>query len=165
MSAVEYGALDSAWKPLLHMWSLSVEEQFYFVFPILLAALYRWIPRFVWVGLMLLFAVSIGFCFNYNGINEQLKFYHPISRSWELLFGALLATFELTPTWACRLLRHRWIGWSGVVLIAAAVGSVSDTDAFPSIWLVAVVVGAGLIICQNANQFGIGRLLSFTPVI
>ena len=77
-------------KPLLHLWSLGVEEQFYIVWPVLLWL--AWKKRFNLLSITVLIAVAsliYGFAAAIN--NTVAAFYSPASRTWELLLGALLA--------------------------------------------------------------------------
>lgn len=82
---------ESALKPLLHTWSLSVEEQFYLIFPMIMVAIYAIRPRLAPLILTILFAVSIAVA-QYGSIYfPQINFFSPFSRAWELLAGALAA--------------------------------------------------------------------------
>ena len=90
-----YFNLNSNEKPLLHLWSLGVEEQFYLIFPIFLFLIYRLNLNFV---LSILIFTIISFCLNKNGINHNHQigsFYLPWCRFWELSIGALLAYASL----------------------------------------------------------------------
>lgn len=78
-------------KPLLHLWSLGVEEQFYLIFPIFLYLLYKTKLNFV---LSLTFFTVVSFCLNEYNINTNQQtsaFYLPWCRFWELSIGAILA--------------------------------------------------------------------------
>jgi peptidoglycan/LPS O-acetylase OafA/YrhL len=79
----------SEYKPLLHLWSLGIEEQFYIFFPLLLALLWRTNRVMFWI------AVLTGFSFLLNLIGTRrdplANFYAPVTRAWELLVGAALA--------------------------------------------------------------------------
>jgi len=89
-SEIQYGSLDSFLKPLLHTWSLGVEEQFYIFFPILIILFFNnnWsLKRFFFIFILLSFLIS-----SYLSIaNTQLSFFSLLTRIWELLFGSLTA--------------------------------------------------------------------------
>jgi peptidoglycan/LPS O-acetylase OafA/YrhL len=84
------GSRTNEGEPLLHTWSLAIEEQFYLLFPIFLLALLRLFPRpgrvLIGVGLALL-ALSVML----STTHPQAAFYFSGSRAWELLLGAWLA--------------------------------------------------------------------------
>ncbi len=88
----ESGYFDSAAdrKPLLHLWSLGIEEQFYIIWPLLMSLAFR--RKLKLVSMMLLLAV-ISFLVNIGGIrgNAAGLFYSPVTRFWELLIGCILA--------------------------------------------------------------------------
>jgi peptidoglycan/LPS O-acetylase OafA/YrhL len=94
----EAGYFDVAaeMKPLLHLWSLGVEEQFYIVWPVVLAFLFR-------LGRPLVLAIAIAsaasFLLNVYFIadNATMAFYFPLTRFWELLLGAMLAASGYVP--------------------------------------------------------------------
>ena len=89
-SEIQYGSIDSFLKPLLHTWSLGVEEQFYIFFPILIILFFNnnWsLKRFFFIFILLSFLIS-----SYLSIaNTQLSFFSLPTRIWELLFGSLTA--------------------------------------------------------------------------
>ena len=101
----ESGYFDNAaeTKPLLHLWSLGIEEQFYIVWPILLWIGYR--LRLNLLSLTLLIAI-ISFVLNIRGINITkdltATFYSPQTRFWELLIGATAAYLTLYPCAQCK---------------------------------------------------------------
>jgi len=83
-------------KPLLHLWSLGIEEQFYFIWPILLWVAWRKKINFLLMGLII---GLISFCINiyeiYYELNFATAFYLPMNRFWELMAGAILAYLRL----------------------------------------------------------------------
>ncbi|MDL0088303.1 acyltransferase family protein [Campylobacter gastrosuis] len=89
----EVGYWDEAsqLKPLLHFWSLSIEEQFYLLWPTIVFVLYKYRLKLeVWHGLLIVFAILILLSF-FLDIN---KFYHTISRSFELVLGGIFFVFS-----------------------------------------------------------------------
>lgn len=89
-----YFNVDSKFKPLLHLWSLGVEEQFYLVFPIFLWLIYKLNLNFV---LSLTLFSIISFFINYNAVKHGFvskAFFMPWTRFWELSLGAVLAYVE-----------------------------------------------------------------------
>ena len=89
----EYGAESAQLKPLLHTWSLAVEEQYYIVFPLILLALLRFWQRHVSSILIIFLTASFIFAVWMSGRNPSFSFYMLPSRFWELLGGGLLAYY------------------------------------------------------------------------
>ncbi|HXZ17662.1 MAG TPA: acyltransferase family protein, partial [Roseiarcus sp.] len=90
-----YFGADSATKPLLHLWSLSIEEQFYLVWSVLVAALHRVVPRLLPLIILAIFAASFGYCVVLTPVDPIAAFYLPWTRAWELALGALVAYREV----------------------------------------------------------------------
>ncbi|MES9955583.1 MAG: acyltransferase family protein [Sedimenticola sp.] len=92
----EYGAQSALLQPFLHTWSLSIEEQFYIFFPIMLVMLYGWISRKgLGITLSILIVVFLALCVITTDFHKGLSFYSPVSRAWELLAGALMGFVSL----------------------------------------------------------------------
>ncbi|MBM3618553.1 MAG: acyltransferase [Alphaproteobacteria bacterium] len=160
---LESGYFDAASsaKPLLHTWSLAVEEQFYLLFPLLLIAAYklRFSRKRMVIMLSLLFMLS--FCASVYGARERAAwaFYLPHSRAWELLAGAFLAIGifpEFKKTW------QRQVGAAaGMVLILFAVFTFTERTHFPGHAALLPVLGAMLLIhTGNNTSTWMGQCLS-----
>gem|GEM_PF-6701820 len=153
-----YTAEASLLKPLLHTWSLSVEEQFYLVTLAVLTLLRQSAPKqlswFLAIGLLgsLLFADQL------SRTNPEAAFFLLPTRAWELLAGGLLASTE-------RLDGHRHRGIGQVLSVAALGILVISSLAFEDAWphpsiLTAVPVGATVILLATTAQDGLaGRIL------
>src|SRR6202022_46142 len=123
-----YFDIESAKKPLLHLWSLGIEEQFYLFWPLILMLVAR-------MRLSILVAASVigiaSFVLNVAliGSNPVATFYLPFTRAWELLAGAALACGwnQISQTSRASNLR----ACAGLLLIAAAAGMLGTTSAFP----------------------------------
>lgn len=151
-------------KPLLHTWSLGVEEQFYLLVPLVLAAFYRFLPRWFWLCLIgLLVGISFGLGIWLGG--HAAGFYLPFTRAWELGIGMLLAFFAYRIT-ISRIFVADIIGLGSVVLIFGAYFMVSDMTAWPGVAALAPVLGAtGLIVAGTHPNALVARLLSKAPMV
>jgi peptidoglycan/LPS O-acetylase OafA/YrhL len=156
LSEVDYFARSAELKPLLHLWSLSIEEQFYIFFPILIVALsyYRHrgnIPHLL-VGLWVV-SFFLGLVVLEN--NPEDAFYLPHLRAWELLTGGLLATAELRGGGQL-LAPSRWtsaLSAAGASAVAAAMLVLDKESKFPGLAALLPVVGATAIIAAGPSAF------------
>jgi peptidoglycan/LPS O-acetylase OafA/YrhL len=154
--------------PLLHTWSLGVEEQFYFVWPVLLLVLHRVSRgRRSLVGVALLVVVVASFVLNVRTIADAPKdaFFLLETRAWELGAGGLLA---LCPV----LGRTRALAWLaeampivGLALIARAATSLSSEQPYPGYDALLPVLGAALIVYRSGRATLAGRLLALRPIV
>lgn len=131
-------------KPLLHLWSLAIEEQFYIVWPLLLGLVFKNKWNFLIPVFILLFFSFITNIYLTNS-SEISAFYAPWSRFWELMVGCLLAYIKLyKPTlWSSNKNGQSAIG---LLLIFLAALVINKQSAFPGWWALMPTVGAFLII-------------------
>ena len=160
-------------KPLLHLWSLGVEEQFYVIWPLLL-----W---FAWKQRLNLLSIAIGvgvisFALNVyevrNGTQSAAAFYSPQTRFWELMAGSVLAYLTLHKQNAFPNFKHwPWLGKIGytpeannktlrnvqsvfgAALIVAGVLVISKERHFPGWWALLPTMGAVLIISAGQHAW------------
>ena len=159
-----YFDLTATEKPLLHTWSLAVEEQFYIFFPLILYAVHRWAKsRWIpWIGGI----AALSFALSVYGVYKwpTATFYLAPTRAWELMIGALLALDVVPPAFS-RWLREA-LALFGVVLIACAVFFFSDTTTFPGPGAVAPCFGAALVIyAGRSGSTATGAALSSWPMV
>ena len=150
-------------RPLLHTWSLSVEEQFYLVWPILLFLIAKYLPaRRVLPAIVILAAISF-LLSEYGIIGERQKdsFYLPHYRGWELLMGATLAIapFTVRPGLLAEILSA-----GGLAAIVTAVVFYNAGTAFPGANALLPCAGAALLIATGEASTRASQLLSFQPV-
>ncbi len=157
----ESGYFDNAaeTKPLLHLWSLGIEEQFYIVWPVFVWSLWR--IRQSRLLVMCTLAIA-SFIWNIYQSQHNLvhDFYSPLTRFWELISGALLAYVTRSVqngelSWWSTMASFR--GALGAVVLTLAVGF-TDAVGFPGVWAVLPVMGAMLVISANPLT-GVNRFL------
>lgn len=149
-------------KPLLHTWSLAVEEQYYIGFPVLLMLLARFAPRWRTATVALVAAGSLALCVAMQRDATGFAFYLLPARAWELFAGALLA-LGAVPAIRARWLREAVV-WSGVIAIAVAVALYDRTTLFPGMAALLPVAGAAALL-HGAPGTSVGRLLALPPLV
>ena len=96
LTQTHYGAESAQLIPLLHTWSLSVEEQYYILFPIVLLFIFKYLKRYLFYILILGFFSSLILADWLSIYAPYLNFYILPTRVWEIVAGSILAYFELT---------------------------------------------------------------------
>ena len=91
-----YTAAESIYRPLLHTWSLSVEWQFYIVFPFVIWAINRFFPRYMFGMLLALALLSLQLSSFIVRANPDMAFYLLPTRAWELILGGLVTFYNRT---------------------------------------------------------------------
>ena len=157
---LEYNAENSLLKPLLHTWSLGVEEQFYIIFPIFFLLSYNFVKK----NLILNYSIILIFFFilaNYlTYTNSSLSFYSNFSRMWEILFGSLLAILE----YKNKKINFKYqdiLPFFGLVLILVSFIFFSSSTLHPSHLTLIPIIGVFLIIHFINNNNIIYKLLTF----
>ena len=156
-----YFDIESGKKPLLHLWSLGIEEQFYLFWPLILMLAAR-------LRLSILAAASVialaSFVLNVAliGSNPVATFYLPFTRAWELLAGGALACgwSRISQTAGA----SNWRAAVGLLLIAAAAAVLDTHRAFPGWWALLPVAGSVLLLSAPA-AWGCRRVLASRPLV
>lgn len=170
----EAGYFDNAaeTKPLLHLWSLGIEEQFYIVWPLLL-----W---FAWKRNLNLMMLTLGlalasFYWNIRSVREDsvAAFFLPLSRFWELLCGAALAWWVLhrrkglcqdAGHWRDHALANL-LSFLGCGLLALGFWQIRSDVAFPGMWAAVPVLGALLVLMAGPRAWINRKVLSSRPAV
>lgn len=159
-----YFAAEAASKPLLHTWSLAVEEQYYLLFPLLLLVCRG---RLRLILLLVLATASLAMSAVMAGRHPEAAFFLPHSRFWELLLGALLGLYgDKAP--ADRGMREA-MACLGLACILVAVVAFDDATPFPG--LAALLPCAGTLLLLKAGgiapgeQGAVSRLLASRPLV
>jgi peptidoglycan/LPS O-acetylase OafA/YrhL len=172
----ESGYFDRAaeLKPLLHLWSLGVEEQFYLLWPVVLLVLIRRPPRQLLMYVLALTLLSLACALVLARIHPIANFYLPVSRFWELGLGCLIAIAKYVPATGMPFgLRraqlssrtHSSLAILGVALIAFAIFVFDRHTTFPGLAALVPTLGSAFVIIAGSNAWFQRRILgSFTLV-
>lgn len=145
-------------KPLLHLWSLGIEEQFYILWPLLLVWSFRW-RRGPLVMTLAIAAISFASSLLIVRVDPVAAFYAPWTRFWELLAGATLACVPMKDRVRLSAPLATWLGVAGVVALGVAVAMLNSTRVFPGLWALLPVIGTGLLILAGPDT-AMNRALS-----
>lgn len=148
-------------KPLLHTWSLGVEEQFYIIFPLFLLWLYK-NRKNTKLAVTAVFAVSLALSIFLTYRKPEMSFYLLPTRAWELMLGALLSLGVF------KRVENRFaadaLSLLGAAMIAASVAFFNTATPFPGYNALLPCVGAAMVIYAGEKSV-FGRILSFRPLV
>lgn len=162
-----YFTAENATKPLLHTWSLAVEEQYYFIVPFLLAGLFaKMRGRMVAVLAVLAFASFAASVWAVR-VHPEAAFYLLPFRAWELLVGSLLAFAPERPLQARDKKINDILAALGLAAILAAAFFYTSKTPFPGMAALMPCLGAAAIIYAGRTPHGtyVCKLLSLRPVV
>jgi peptidoglycan/LPS O-acetylase OafA/YrhL len=171
--SVDYFAQDVEPSPVLHLWSLAIEEQFYLVWPTLLLAV-TWFARrhyysvrpVIWATLAVVLAGSFALGVTLTAEQPAAAYFSTFGRAWELGLGAALALLGVLPI---RRAAAAVIGWAGLAAIVCAAVAFDASTPFPGTAALLPTLGTALLILGGASLYGQARggpaaLLSLGPV-
>ena len=170
--AVNYLTAENPASPVQNFWSLSVEEQFYLVWPLLFLAAGLVVRRrgrgrhVIIAGLTsALVAGSLAYSVYDTRVDPQAAYFVTTTRMWELGAGALLAL--LPERWSRSVSRLGWLGWAGLALVVASPFVLRGTTAFPGALALLPVAGAVLLLAGGSARglHGPARLMSARPLV
>jgi peptidoglycan/LPS O-acetylase OafA/YrhL len=151
-------------KPLLHTWSLAVEEQFYISFPLFLLLVRRFFPQRLRTAVLVLFVASLVTSCAVVSRNPETAFYMPYTRAWELLLGTILSLGIFPRLGSAWLRNMATLGGMGMIMWSVLFYS-KDT-LFPGLSAVVPCAGSALIIwAGEAGASLVGSVLSWRPMV
>lgn len=160
----DYFGAAAELKPMLHTWSLAVEEQFYVFFPLFLLLFRRLTVKSLLAVIILCAIISLTLAEWASTTHPIANFYLLPTRAWELAVGAMLAL--TAPSW----LRTDGIvaqagSALGFAMILFAIFVFDESTPFPSVWALIPVVGTALVVAFTRPHTLIGRMLCWSPVV
>ncbi len=157
-------------KPLLHTWSLAVEEQYYVLFPLFLMLLWKLRKRWISGSLAAVACLSLLLA-QWGAHNKPSEtFFLLPTRFWELAIGALIAFYLLYKREQSEIVRTNKVisevlGWLGLALIIFSIVEFDKHTPFPSLYALLPTVGAGLVIVFSSPDTTVGRILGTKALV
>lgn len=165
----ESGYFDttSETKPLLHLWSLAIEEQFYILWPALLIALWKFKSSRIFI-ILAITTISLFISIKYAQGDQSAAYYSPLSRFWELMIGSTLAyltAYRSSLATSQSLFSYRSTlrntqAIVGTIMIAFGFFTITKDHPFPGYWALFPTIGAALIIAAGPHAFINKKILS-----
>lgn len=155
VDSVDYLAAENLASPVQHYWTLSLEEQFYVLWPLLIATVLlvsrnsRWRRPAIALAIAVLTAVSFVTSIVWTASSGQQAYFVTPTRVWEFGAGALLAFAPSATRWA---MSRSVAAWCGLGLIVAAAIAFDGATPFPGSWALVPVVGTVLVIWTDTDQ-------------
>lgn len=143
-------------KPLLHTWSLSVEEQFYVLFPLILLAIYKFAKQYLFIILLCICLTSFGMCIWLLDSDQSGSFYLSHTRAWELLLGAFVSILIKKHG----IYSSNLFSMVGLLMVLVPIFILNAHTPFPGYYALLPTIGTMLIILFSDNFTLIGRLLA-----
>jgi peptidoglycan/LPS O-acetylase OafA/YrhL len=156
---IGYFSIDAELRPLLHMWSLSVEEQYYLAIPVILFATTKYAKKYFIVGVCLIVVASFIYAQSLLIKDPKAAFFLLPARVWEFLLGAIAAYFVYFKKIQLTKYAGEFISAVGLSLIVYSFVFFDKDTEFPGINALYPTVGAALIIVSANNQNIVGKLL------
>lgn len=161
ISGQKYWEVSSLLKPFLHTWSLSIEEQYYVLFPIVLLMTFKYFRKYLGVILIISFFISLITADWLSRNHPSFNFYALPSRGWELIAGSGLAYFEIQLSHRSKYQTLNLILPSvGLFLIGHSILFFNDRMFLPSFYTLSPIIGVCLIIWFSHKDELITKILS-----
>ncbi len=155
-----YFESETAFEPLLHTWSLSIEEQFYIAFPLFLIFLHKYYKKSIIIFLILVFTFSFLICqWAATTTAGTLNFYFTFSRAWELALGGI-AAYCLNKNYNSPRDLNNIISFIGILLILYSIFFFNKKISYPSFYTLVPAVGTVFIILFAKKNTYVERFLS-----
>lgn len=157
-------------KPLIHTWSLAVEEQYYIIFPLFLTLTWKYGINKITLFLILIFLVSLGIAHfaSIYGVFDRIitgSFYLIPTRAWELLVGVFVAIYFHHFKESQITIFNQLLSLLGLCLVAYSIIFFDTHTPFPSLYTLVPTLGTALIIISAQKDTIVNKLLSLKPLV
>lgn len=160
-----YFDVGSDLRPLLHLWSLAIEEQFYLLFPVVVYLILKFRQKWLPISLFVLLGSSLGLMFALHVDMPRASFYLLPTRAWELLVGAVVAVIPSQGRLR-RIMFERgsWVSAGGLLAILVAAVVLDTTVLYPGQATLIPVVGTALILASGQPKSWVFTILRWKPL-
>ncbi|MBB4080216.1 peptidoglycan/LPS O-acetylase OafA/YrhL [Lewinella aquimaris] len=167
---VDYWDTLSELKPLLHTWTLAVEEQYYVFFPLFLMAVWSFKKLWIFILLLGLTVVSLVVAQWGSIAHPDAAFYLLPTRGWELAIGAIVAFLfcyhkRLMKNVLSSKTANEGMGVIGLLMIGYSVFYYDESVPFPGVYALMPTVGTALIVVFTSTETWVGKLLGIKPLV
>ncbi|MDU8459085.1 acyltransferase family protein [Pseudomonas syringae group sp. J254-4] len=160
-SEASYFDVAAEAKPLLHLWSLGVEEQFYLVWPVVLLVVWKK-PTRLTVSLLAIIVASFALNIYQASNNPTADFYSPLTRFWELLVGALIAANIDRVSLGEK--SANIVSVCGMLLVLVGLVTITSKDAYPG-FLALIPVSAAAMLIASGRRGVANRIILSNPLM
>ncbi len=160
-----YFATASELKPLLHTWSLAVEEQYYILFPLFLMIFWNLPKKYLLLLLALIFLLSLSLAQWFAFSRPSANFYLLPTRGWELLIGVFLAFYLQKNQYIKSPLINQTLSLLGFAMIVYSIAIYDKNTPFPSLYALVPTIGTALLILTAVPQTLIHKILSARIIV
>jgi len=161
----EYFAISSDYIPLLHTWSLSVEAQFYLLYPVFLLLMWRLAKQYLVIAIITLIIISLILAELMSNRYPMANFYLPFSRIWELMLGALIAYVESSNGRSNNRILTMIMPSLGLIAIILSALLFHDEISHPSIITTIPIIGAAMIVWFGGKNDLCSNILASKPFV
>tara|TARA_B100000780_G_C21109899_1_gene448450 strand:+ start:12 stop:2051 length:2040 start_codon:yes stop_codon:yes gene_type:complete len=156
-----YFRSESDLEPLLHTWSLSIEEQFYIIFPIILFIFYKFFRKYIFILFVFFFFISLFLCQIFSlKTGGTLNFYFTLSRAWELALGGICAYLIFYKEIYLPNILKNLLSLIGLALILFSIFFFDRSTVYPSFYTLVPTLGTALIILYANERSFVKKILS-----
>ncbi len=159
-TGLEYGAESGLLKPLLHTWSLAIEEQFYLIFPLIFFLIFKFFYNFRIKIIFAIILASFIFAIYFSNINPSLNFYLILSRIWEILIGTLIYFFEKFREKQPSHFQSNLFVTLGLMAILFSFINIDSSQGHPNLNSAIPILSVGLIIYYSQKDAIVVKFLS-----
>ena len=160
-----YADVSSLSKPFLHAWSLSVEEQFYILLPLVIVITFKFIKKYLYALLLFLTVISFLFSLIAENNHASLNFYLIFSRGWEFLFGIILSMLNNKYERKKYQKFHNFFIFLGFLLLLYSIFFFHNEMSNISFYLIFPIFGTSLIIWYSNKDNLITKILSSKIIV